>query len=386
MDKAVNTFLPRIQQWLKQQQSAPETADASAAVRKPLLVFGPYQSGKKTILRMILRDRLRYNLIEPDANDDFSKFADTSLLGKNAYLLRVDTVGLKRMPAQIRSAPVLYVCHSPYDHGTKDELMRRFQFFDMASTGVKIRNRMESDKRDVSLTFWHATDDIRTHTVDQALADVDMVDPFFTEIVHMSYCNTVPASSEVTESSLRAMVAATEWLALSDTFARKLPQDAQRLAAVVAPIKTVQLQSRHLLFKRAELPRNVKLAKSPKKGDFDWFSDLAPIATVTAAAAAPPTTVTLKQTNSTTRKRKKKQQLPPQKTTATPRIETFMRPVAPVVVPAVSAAPPPPPPPPVEKKALTPALALMMSWLESPPLSMNVSVSTTTKANEDDLF
>lgn len=293
LEKSIRTYLPVVKQWIdsssatkKPTKKTKNTTDV-AAQRKPLLVHGPYQSGKKSVLRQVL-SRLGYEVIEPMAHHKLDEFVDCPLTGPCAYLIRTELLGLKRLP-RVQNAPVVYVCRNPYDLGTKAEMNRRFQVLE-TKTGCEFSKRWgESAPRDSAVTYWQALDKIGAKPLDaeESLRAIELADGYLTEIVHLSYCNQGSATS------IDQLAAAADAISLAETWTRKLPTGCVRFMDTITPIRICGMSSRSALIMQrpasdkklgeTDFEREIKDRKNRKAALQAWR----PLTTVPVPAPAP---------------------------------------------------------------------------------------------------
>jgi len=252
---AVQRYTPVIKDWLAR-PIPPKGA------RKPLLAHGQFQSGKKTLLRKILFD-LGYDIVEPMTRDDLDEYRDSGLAGHHAFMIRTEELGTKRL-SHVKRAPVVYVCHNPYDYGTKAQLAQRFQQVLEIRTGMDFSRRWGklSDvcaARDTSLTYWQALELIGGKSararpelnVDAALDTIDRTDGFLVELVHRSY---IAASL-----TLEDLVTTAEALSIADTTARKIPTEQQRILDTITPIRLSNMSAgSKLVFENPACPDKIE--------------------------------------------------------------------------------------------------------------------------------
>jgi hypothetical protein len=84
-------------------------------------IHGPYQTGKKTIVRGLLRS-YGYNVVEPTI-DDIDMHAPSGLMGKNAFIVHSSELGERNIP-RVGRAPVIYFGDEPPNSRTKFEVIK----------------------------------------------------------------------------------------------------------------------------------------------------------------------------------------------------------------------------------------------------------------------
>jgi hypothetical protein len=156
--------------------------------KKPMLVFGPLQSGKKTMIRNALQ-KLKYVVWEPTTSNLENQY-DMGIKGKHAFIMRMSEVGVKTLP-NVKKAPVFYVCEDPYDYGlTKAELMARFEMFNM-KTGRDYSNKEGNSERDTNPSFWDAINAINNYSSSfiKKLYYIERAGDYLPQVIYNSYLN-----------------------------------------------------------------------------------------------------------------------------------------------------------------------------------------------------
>lgn len=236
---------------------------ASRKPEKPLLVHGPLQSGKKTIIEKVLKES-GYRVIHP--YEDLDKQSDTGFFGeKHAFIMRMEELHFKSkeelkfdgMPG-VKTAPVIYVCHNPYDYGTKAKLEARFQMIEMKSNRkfAPSWGAVPND-RDVKPAFWDAVEIVRSRSpLEQKLKACKAAGDYLKEIVHMSYI-------EKTKVSLDRIVKAADSLSLADTWDYKCLPEVLDVMKIIFPANYTLL-SKDLVFKRPPVAEKNKFRPEKK--------------------------------------------------------------------------------------------------------------------------
>jgi len=94
---------------------------------KPILVFGPPHSGKKTRLGEVLRGR-DYHVVQ--YSEVPAEVRGNSLYGRLAHIVDANTL---RLPKKIAPAALLiYVCHDPFRWASQSELRSKFNVVDLS--------------------------------------------------------------------------------------------------------------------------------------------------------------------------------------------------------------------------------------------------------------
>jgi hypothetical protein len=196
--------------------------------KKPLLVHGPLQSGwlitqkkthmrahyfqnkkkgKKTLIRSILK-KMNYFVIEPSVSVDkewtvvsLDVHRDSGLYGKHAFIMRVEEVGLKPLP-NVEKAPVVYVCHDPYDLGlTKAELSGKFHVIQL-NTGRDYSDRRWNGFKDVKLNYWDTLNKVRANiSLMQKMYYTEKIGDYLPVVINNSYLHNGCSLKSMVESS-----------------------------------------------------------------------------------------------------------------------------------------------------------------------------------------
>ena len=120
---------------------------------KPVLVFGPPHSGKKTRLRQALRGRC-YQVVEHAEVP--SEVPGVSLFGRLAHIVDADTLRLPKTHPP--SVLLIYVCFDPFRWATQAELRARFNLIDLSKEFRTLDYETVVDARDKNSKQapWHA--------------------------------------------------------------------------------------------------------------------------------------------------------------------------------------------------------------------------------------
>jgi hypothetical protein len=227
--------------------------------KKPLLVYGELQSGKKFLLRLVLRER-GYQVHEPDV-DNMAAFGDSGLFGKNAFIMRVEELGFALLP-NVKKAPVIYVCHKPYGLLTKAELLTRFELLEI-KTGRRF-GKKGFDAQDDFPTFWATTDKIRERIqrgpkekrsaleikIDHVMASGD----YFPTVINNSYISETNTETDLFTRKMMARSAeAFSQADLLDTLEpsqRYHLAESSRILKTIVPVLSSNITSRSLVMKK----------------------------------------------------------------------------------------------------------------------------------------
>jgi hypothetical protein len=228
-----------IERWL--QKEAP---------RKPLLVWGPLQSGKKTIIRRILGAN-GYAVWEPTSKD-LAIHVDSGIKGKHAYIMRMGEVKTKVLP-NVKRAPVVYVCHSPYGYGlTKAELALRFEMHEMKtgkdyskeSSGLA-KSSMPDLRfiKDTEHNFWESLDLINNiNKTAVKMAHAQRAGDYFPEVIYNSYL--------AQGSSMEDIAIVAESMSFADVHIPHWDDEYNIALNVIFPIKKLGITSQKLVVQK----------------------------------------------------------------------------------------------------------------------------------------
>ena len=244
MKHVVAKFRPRIEKWL------------TVPKRKPLLVFGPLQSGKKSVVRLALSE-LGYDVIEPSnlPKDELAELRDGGMYGRTAYLMDCQVFGTKSLP-NVTNAPQVFVTHVPFEIGTKAVLMKRFEMFELLTNIDCSRKSGKTAERDhQSASYWQVVDAIRRDPLDvDRVLQMVSANEFLPEIVF----RTVPTKSSL---SLDQLSRTADMLSIVDTFRHHLSTDVLHFLDTLGPLRECKISSKELVLKPPSLP-STTLAKS----------------------------------------------------------------------------------------------------------------------------
>jgi hypothetical protein len=198
-------------------------------------------------------------VIQPEP-DELEKQEDGGLLGKHAFIMRMEEVGSKGLP-HVKTAPVIYVCHNPYDYGTKAELNAKFQMINMKTGKNFMPPKWGDSERDMKPTFWDALNVVRSRKpVQEKLGACAAAGDFFPEIIHMSYLNKEKAD-------LDRMSMAADCFSIADIWGWNVHPDIADVMRIIYPANYMLLSSKDLLFQKPKLAEKDKLRpeKAPTK-------------------------------------------------------------------------------------------------------------------------
>jgi hypothetical protein len=214
--------------------------------RKPMIAWGPPQSGKKTLLRAVLKE-LKYCVIEPKARADdngWKQYGESGLHGRMAYLMHTSTTGLYKLPKGIGAAPVLYVCDNLQNHGGKAKLEKNYQIVEMRGkqknhTDLGDGKRMPALKstKDTDLKPWEAVSRIgNNRSIDEGLRAVELSESFLLQQV--AFANLVNGK---TDEQMDQIAACSDLMSFSDHLGYRVPTDHQILWSILAPVRLGKL-------------------------------------------------------------------------------------------------------------------------------------------------
>jgi hypothetical protein len=236
-------------------QQIKQIIDANKKSYKPVLIFGPLQSGKKTMLRQILT-QLKYNVMEPKIGSSLSIYQDTGMFGTNAFIVPMEEYGVGLLP-HVHKSPAFHVCHNPYDYGTKDDIIKKFRMLEMKTGMAYNRGNMGYQLRDPKLNLWEATTTIqrsdisKNEPLQEALHACTTAGFYLSEVVHQSY--TIAQGVTMDQASEAA-----DSIAYADIM-NKDPQiklqDVVDIFSTIVPIRTCRISSRNLIIKKPVLPK-----------------------------------------------------------------------------------------------------------------------------------
>lgn len=215
-----------------------------------MLVWGPLQSGKKTIIRRILGAN-GYAVWEPTSKD-LATHVDSGIKGKHAYIMRMGEVKTKALP-NVKRAPVVYVCHNPYGYGlTKAELVSRFEMHEM-KTGKDYSKESSGlakspipDLRfikDTEHNFWESLDlinDAKKTAV--KMAHAQRAGEYFPEVIYNSYLAQAAPMEDIADVA--------EWMSFADVHIPHWEEEFNIALRVIFPVKKLQIKSKTLVIQK----------------------------------------------------------------------------------------------------------------------------------------
>lgn len=212
--------------------------------RKPLLAWGPLASGKKTLIRKVLKEK-GFVVWEPTSTD-LEQHVDHGIRGKHAFLMRMCETGVKTLP-NVVNAPVIYVTDNPYQYKlSKAELESRFQLYNLKSNFNF--EQQQGTWKDRNLSVWNIVNQINecvtlaNHNetlLEKKISLADCGDDFLMRIVHQS----LPTASK----DIQEFQEATFSLSNSDLIAHWTPHDYAVLGKVLIPMQAIHLKSNELV-------------------------------------------------------------------------------------------------------------------------------------------
>ena len=113
--------------------------------KKPILVFGPTHSGKKTRMGEALRGR-KFHVVEHSRVPD--EVRGNSLLGRLAHIVDADTLRLPKLVAP--GALLIYVCQDPFRWASQSELRSKFEVVDLSRELRTLDYEVKVDERDAN--------------------------------------------------------------------------------------------------------------------------------------------------------------------------------------------------------------------------------------------
>lgn len=272
---------------------------------KPLLVWGPLQSGKKTLLRQLLQ-RKGYIVVSPENATLLEQHSDYHIFGKPGYLLSMHEVGAK-VPSLVKRSPLIYVTDNPYQHGlTKAELANRFGQMVQLRSNVNYEEQRGNFK-DRQQNLWQIAQQLSNlrplkqspMALQQKLTLADQGDDFLVRVVHQSiYANT--------SATLDQLATATESLSCGDrlTSSHCLPDEYLKLYQVVIPMESCALESNHLVLSPPSTTNKKLQQQHEKFTSLDLFPSLSQtIATISRKVKKPTTDIVVVVNKGRKRKR-----------------------------------------------------------------------------------
>lgn len=272
---AFEACMLRVRAWLASAGSGTAEKKKKKQQRKPLLVWGPLQSGKKRLIREVL-ERMHYTVIEPSAGDPLDKCVPGGGgFGKKpekyAYLMRVEETGTKPLP-NAGSAPIVYVCYNPYEQigGSKDSWEERFVVYKL-ETGADFSLKSEHS-RDLRVSYWDAIQQFRklnSHNfqLDRALEACDLCSGYLGPVVYYS-CAAKDVTLEarfVTDARVDRQAQVTELLSVADLFRQKLHEDIVRIFDSIAPARASQLDGNNVVLTKPDRESKEEKARIKEK-------------------------------------------------------------------------------------------------------------------------
>jgi hypothetical protein len=129
----------------------------------PVLVYGPSHSGKKTLLRRLLRLR-GLHVLEHSTLPSFVQ-ADT-LHGRAAHLIDCNSLALPKSKAP--GALLFYVQHDPFERNTRAELLRRFQLVELKQLRhIEPAGALHQPDRSFHQPPWLAVQQLRSSSLEE---------------------------------------------------------------------------------------------------------------------------------------------------------------------------------------------------------------------------
>lgn len=216
--------------------------------KKPLLVHGGSQTGKKSIIRNALTKE-GYFVRDPTPGD-LKEHYDVGMRGKHAFIMRMDEgIGYEILP-HVKKAPVVYVCIDPYNFGlTKAELSAKFTIVKF-STGWDYSEKIGNSFRDPTPTYWDAVNKIQAPVpLNHKIFYAQRAGDYFPNVVHNSYLQNVDIYGAAKTADLFSWVDANLESRGPEMFQLL---DYALILKTIAPIKSAAITSRGLIIPKAK--------------------------------------------------------------------------------------------------------------------------------------
>lgn len=222
--------------------------------KKPLMVYGPPQSRKKTIIRLALKKK-GFLIKEPSA-ENLNVFSDSGLNGKIAFIMRVEEVKFKK-PKNVKNAPLIYVCNTPYGLGmSKDVLNKAFQMMEM-KTGYD--DCPKGARKDTTHSIQTLIEKVRSSSFFlEKIKLLENSQDYLGVVIENSYLNGGRTEGESDEKMCerisRAADYITTWDIIDTPWEMKFQTDKDICSSLsmIAPIFYSRLNPKNLIYKNPE--------------------------------------------------------------------------------------------------------------------------------------